>query len=93
MLLDGTEVADPVAITGSPEGESVSDSCRSSTESARAGSACLGSGLVSVVRDPRDVDLASAFVSRSALLSDVDGDVLGRGRAEPTQSRRFRFVS
>lgn len=95
MLLDGPEVGGPVAITGSTEGESVTETCGDPTESARAGSGCLGSESmsVSVVRDPGDIDLAGAFVSGSALLSDVDGGVLGRGRAEPALSRRLRFVS
>jgi hypothetical protein len=48
---------------------------------------------MSMVRDLRVIDLVGAFVSGSALLSDVDGGVLGRGRAEPALSRRFRFVS
>ena len=46
-----------------------------------------------MVRDLRDIDLAGAFVSGSTLLSDVDGGVLGRGGAEPSLSRRIRFVS
>lgn len=73
VLLDGTKDGDPVTIT---------DAC-DPTESARGGSAFLGSERMSVVRDLRDIDLAGAFVSGSTLLSDLDGGVLGRGRAEP----------
>jgi hypothetical protein len=93
VLLDGPEVGSPVVITGSPEGELVTDACGDPTESARGGSACTGSGRMSVVRDPRDIDLAGAFVSGFPLLSDVEGGVLGRGRAERALLRRFRFVS
>ncbi len=93
VLLDGAEVGGPVALTGSPEGELVTDACGNPTESARGGSGCLGSERMSVVRDLRDIDLADGFVSGFALLSDVDGGVLGRGRrAEPALSRRCRFV-
>jgi hypothetical protein len=93
VSLDGPEVGGPVAVAGSPEGELVTGACGDPTESARGGSARLGSERMSVVRDPRDVNLAGAFVSGFTLLSDVDGGVLGRGRAEPALSRRFRFVS
>lgn len=95
VLLDGTEVGDPVAITGSPEGELVTDASDDPTESARGGSAFLGPERMSVVRDLRVIDLAGAFGSGSTLLSDLDGGMLGRGRAEPALrlSRRFRFVS
>jgi hypothetical protein len=93
VLLDGPEVGGPVPITGSPEGELVTDACGDPTESARGGSACLGSERMSVVRDLRDIALAGALVSGFTLLSDVDDGVLGRGRAEPALSRRFRFVS
>ena len=92
--MDGPEVGGPVVITGCPEGELVTDACFGDpTESARVGSACLGFGRMSMVRDLRVIDLVGAFVSGSALLSDVDGGVLGRGRAEPVLSRRLRFVS
>jgi len=93
VLLDGPEVGGPVAITGSPGGELVTDACGDPTESARGGSACFGSERMSVVRDPREIDLVGVFVSGFTSLSDVDGGVLGRGRAEPALSRRFRFVS
>ena len=93
MLLDGPEVGGPVVITGSLEGESETDACGDCTESARGGSACRGSERMSVVRDLRDIDMVGALLSGFPLLSDDEGGMLGRGRAEPALSRRFRFVS
>lgn len=77
MLLDVLEVDGPVALTGSPEGELVTDACGDPTEPARGGSAYLGSERMSVVRDLGDVDLAGAFVPGFTSLSDVDKCVLG----------------
>jgi|SRR5216684_7974689 len=75
VLLDGPDVGGSAAITGSPEGESVTDARRDLTESARGGSACLESERVSMTRDLRIIDLTGAFRSGSTLLFEVDGGV------------------